>query len=146
MILDEIINDPYVIDKAHIVHPASAYSNMVINEKTKYLYKVDPFSEDHSGSGFWMLNATHEFICDYTETPDKVWEALFSRYNQTGAIAFKSVSNIIIGLDMLCVKHYKVSDLTQEQLYDIIDRNIAYFNKLKLKSKQMSLIKLVDNV
>ena len=38
MVLDEIINDPYVIDNAHIVHPASAYSNMVINEKTKYLY------------------------------------------------------------------------------------------------------------
>jgi len=36
--------------------------------------------------------------------------------------------------------------LTQEQLYDIIDRNIAYFNKLKLKREQMSLIKLVDNV
>lgn len=143
MILDEIINDPYVIDKARIVHPASAYSNMVINEKTKYLYKVDPFSEDHHG--FWMLNATYEFICDFTETPDEVWEALFSRYIQTGTIAFISVGNII-GLDMICVKHYKVSDLTQEQLYDIIDRNIAYFNKLKLKSEQMSLIKLVDNV
>ncbi len=143
MILDEIINDPYVIDKAHIVHPASAYSNMVINEKTKYLYKVDPFIEDHPG--FWMLNVTYEFICDFTETPDEVWEALFSRYIQTGTIAFKSVGNII-GLDMLCVKHYKVSDLTQEQLHDIIDRNIAYFNKLKLKREQMSLIKLVDNV
>lgn len=143
MILDEIINDPYFIDKAHIVHPARAYSNMVINEKTKYLYKVDPFGE-HQHS-FWLLNATYEFICDFTETPDEVWEALFDRFIQTGAIAFKSVGNII-GLDMLCVKHYKVSDLTQEQLYDIIDRNIAYFNKLKLKSEQMSLIKLVDNV
>lgn len=143
MILDEIINDPYVIDKAHIVHPASAYSNMVINEKTKYLYKVDPFSEDYPG--FWMLNYTHEFICDFTETPDKVWEELFSRYSQTGTIAVKSVGNII-GLDKLCNKHYKVSDLTQEQLHDIIDRNIAYFNKLKLKREQMSLIKLVDNV
>lgn len=142
MILDEIINDPYVIDKAHIVHPASAYSNMVINEKTKYLYKVDPFGDQRA---FWLLNATYEFICDFTETPDEVWEALVSRYVQTGTIAFKSVGNII-GLDMLCVKHYKVSDLTQEQLYDIIDRNIACFNKLKLKSKQMSLIKLVDNV
>ena len=143
MILDEIINDPYVIDKAHIVHPASAYSNMVINEKTKYLYKVDPFIEDQPG--FWMLNVTYEFICDFTETPDEVWEALFSRYIQTGTIAFTSVGNII-GLDMLCVKHYKVSDLTQEQLHDIIDRNIAYFNKLKLKREQMSLIKLVDNL
>ena len=143
MILDEIINDPYVIDKAHIVHPASAYSNMVINEKTKYLYKVDPFSEDHPG--FWMLNCTHEFICDFTETPNEVWEALFSRYIQTGTIAFISVGNII-GLDMICNKHYKVSDLTQEQLHDIIDRNIAYFNKLKLKREQLSLIKLVDNV
>jgi len=143
MILDEIINDPYVIDKAHIVHPASAYSNMVINEKTKYLYKVDPFGEDHHA--FWMLNATYEFICDFTETPDEVWEELFSRYIQTGTIAFISVGNII-GLDMICNKHYKVSDLTQEQLHDIIDRNIAYFNKLKLKREQMSLIKLVDNV
>lgn len=143
MILDEIINDPYVIDKAHIVHPASAYSNMVINEKTKYLYKVDPFDEDHPG--FWLLNSTYEFICDFTETPDEVWEELFSRYIQTGTIAFKSVGNII-GLDMICNKHYKVSDLTQEQLHDIIDRNIAYFNKLKLKREQMSLIKLVDNV
>ena len=141
MILDEIINDPYVIDKAHIVHPASAYSNMVINEKTKYLYKVDPFDEDHPG--FWMLNATYEFICDYTETPDEVWEALFSRYIQTGTIAFKSVR---LGLNKLCIKHYNISDLTQEQLHDIIDRNIAYFNKLKLKREQMSLIKLVDNV
>src|SRR5574344_138823 len=142
MILDEIINDPYFIDKANIVHPASAYSNMVINEKTKYLYKVDPFGE-HERS-FWLLNSTYEFICDFTETPDEVWEALISRYVQTGTIAFKSVGNII-GLDMLCVKHYKVSDLTQEQLHDIIDRNIAYFNKLKLKREQMSLIKLVDN-
>lgn len=143
MILDEIINDPYFIDKANIVHPASAYSNMVINEKTKYLYKVDPFGEHQRA--FWLLNATYEFICDFTETPDEVWEALISRYVQTGTIAFKSVGNII-GLDMLCVKHYKVSDLTQEQLYDIIDRNIACFNKLKLKSEQMSLIKLVDNL
>ena len=141
MILDEIINDPYVIDKAHIVHPASAYSNMVINEKTKYLYKVDPFGEDHHA--FWMLNATYEFICDFTETPDEVWEELFSRYIQTGTIAFISVR---LGLNKLCIKHYNISDLTQEQLHDIIDRNIAYFNKLKLKREQMSLIKLVDNV
>lgn len=141
MILNEIINDPYVIDKAHIVHPASAYSNIVINEKTKYLYKVDPFG----GGAFWLLNYTHEFICDFTETPDEVWEAIFSRYIQTGTIAFKSVGNVI-GLDKLCIKHYNIADLTQEQLHDIIDRNIAYFNKLKLKREQMSLIKLVDNV
>lgn len=143
MILDEIINDPYVIDNTRIVHPASAYSNIVINEKTKYLYKVDPFGKDIIA--FWLLNSTHEFIYDFTETTDDVWEALFSRYIQTGAIAFTSVFNII-GLDKLCVKHYKVSDLTQEQLHDIIDRNIAYFNKLKLKREQMSLIKLVDNL
>lgn len=143
MILDEIINDPYFIDNAHIVHPASAYSNMVINEKTKYLYKVDPFDEDHHA--FWLLNATYEYICDFTETPEDVWEALFSRYIQTGTIAFKSVGNII-GLDKLCIKHYNVSDLTQEQLHDIIDKNIVYFNKLKLKREQMSLIKLVDNL
>lgn len=144
MILNEIINDPYVIDKAHIVHPASAYSNIVINEKTTYLYKVDPFGE-HQHAFFWLLNSTHEFICDFTETPDEVWDAVFSRYIQTGTIAFKSV-NDIIGLNKLCIKHYNISDLTQEQLHDIIDRNIAYFNKLKLKREQMSLIKLVDNV
>jgi hypothetical protein len=143
MVLDEIINDPYFIDNANIVHPASAYSNMVINEKTKYLYKVDPFGEDHHA--FWLLNATYEYICDFTETPDDVWEELFNRYIQTGTIVFKSVGNIV-GLDKICIKHYNISDLTQNQLHDIIDRNIAYFNKLKLKREQMSLIKLVDNL
>lgn len=143
MILDEIINDPYFIDNVHIVHPASAYSNMVVNEKTKYLYKVEPFGEDTFA--FWLLNATHEFVCDFTETSDDVWEAIFNRYIQTGTIAFKSVDDII-GLDKLCVKHYNISDLTKEQLHDIIDRNIVYFNKLKLKREQMSLIKLVDNL
>lgn len=143
MVLDEIINDPYFIDNANVVHPASAYSNMVINEKTKYLYKVDPFGEDHRS--FWLLNATYEYICDFTETPDDVWEALFNRYIQTGTIAFISVGNVV-GLDKLCIKHYNIADLTQDQLHDIIDKNIAYFNKLKLKREQMSLIKLVDNL
>lgn len=143
MVLDEIINDPYFIDNANVVHPASAYSNMVINEKTKYLYKVDPFGEDHRS--FWLLNATYEYICDFTETPDDVWEALFNRYIQTGTIAFISIGNVV-GLDKLCIKHYNIADLTQDQLHDIIDKNIAYFNKLKLKREQMSLIKLVDNL
>lgn len=122
MTASEVLTDEHV-QKCTTTVTECIQSNSIKVVHTQYFYKTNLYDNQYS---FKFFNSSLNSILDYTNTP----------------ISFKQQDKLAI--DKSTIRYFDISDLTIEQLHDILDKNISYFTKLKLKKKQIELINYIN--
>lgn len=123
----ELFSDKHVQKHTSIVTECTI-SNSIKVLHTQYFYNTDLHSNRYA---FKFFNAATNSILDYTLTPAKLFEESFKQ-------------QIDAPIDKLTIHQTNLSNLTTEQLHDILDKNISFFTQLKFKKKQIELLNLLN--
>ena len=122
----EIIDVVTFRDDVDITYPDSIAYTIKVN------YKTTLFGE-HQWRGH-VIDREFKCVCDYTLNQDILWEALFENEIENGVLSF-------IELSRLYVKKIEFNKLTPETFKEIIDKNAAYFARLKTKYDEIKILK-----
>lgn len=130
MTYSELCANSFVNDNIDVILPQNTY-NLI-----KFDYKPKLFGELEYQCMFY--NHLTKCISDYTKNQDVAWDkAIYIKLNS---------GMLYTAFDHLYVKKYKIENVNESDLEDIIISNTVRLNHVKMRYEMLKMLKLVENV
>jgi hypothetical protein len=126
----ELCANTFVHDNIDVVLQQNTYTLV------KFDYKPKMFGELEYQ--FMFYNHLTKCINDYTKNQDVAWNKAIYRKLNSGML--------YTALDHLYVKKYKIENVSESDLEDIIISNTVCLNHVKMCYERIKMLKLVENV
>lgn len=126
----DLCANTFVHDNVDVVLPQNTYSLIKFDYRPKLFGSLE--------YQFPFYNHLNKCISDYTKNQDVAWDK---------AINIKLNSGMLYtAFDHLFIKKYKIENVSESDLEDIIISNTVCLNHVKMRYEMIKMLKLVENV
>lgn len=130
MTYSELCANTFVHDNIDVILPQNTYNTI------KFDYKPKLFGE--LKYQFMFFSNLTKCISDYTKNQDVAWDkTIYTKLNS---------GMLYTAFDHLYIKKYKIENVNESDLKDIIISNTVCLNHVKMRYEMLKMLKLVENV
>jgi hypothetical protein len=126
----DLCANTFVHNNIDVVLPQNTYNTI------KFDYKPKLFGELEYQCQFY--NNLTKCINDYTKNQDIAWDKSINIKLNSGML--------YTAFDHLYIKKYKIENVNESDLEDIIISNTVCLNHVKMRYEMLKMLKLVENV
>ena len=130
MTYSELCANTFANDNLDVILPQNTYTRIEFHYKPKLFG-----THEHQ---FLFYNHLTKCINDYTKNQDIAWDKSINISLNSGML--------YTALDHLYVKKYKIENVSESDLEDIIISNTVCLNHVKMRYEMIKMLKLVENV